>query len=361
MKIYLAGTPEHNEETMPRSKYRLHSFAYMNMEHVAIDKKKGAEVALDSGAYSAFNIGTPIDIKVYIRFLEEYGDEFSWYANLDAMPPRGSGFEFDQEARVAYTVKETWKNQQIMEAAGLNPVPVFHHWEDEQYLKKYLDKYEFIALGGIVGKPKIQNEGWLTKLFRNYLCDGNGMPIGKYHSFGLVATWCLDQYPWWSADSSAWVKATGLNCIIVPRRTGKDRWDYSIPAKVIEVCNPANNPTSNVWYMVPADRDWIDDYLESEGIPLGESKIEWWPADEELPPNSSLVNENRAFTEKETGKQVADIIKRGTHRRIEIVLKEGVSNNRPMRRQLAANFYVKLGENYPWPKKFHYTQEGFFS
>ena len=331
------------------------------MKHVAIDKKLGAEVALDSGAFTAYMGGDPIQLvnpkdpkKGYIRFLEENAKEFSWYANLDAMPPKKMKTEAEYTAARVRTAEETWQNQLKMEAAGLSPVPVFHHREDIKYLKRYLNRNHFIALGGITGRPRKENQNWLDMIFGRYLCDEKRMPRARYHSFGLTASWCMERYPWWSSDSSSWVIPTGLGCIFVPKgkkKAGKWHWDYSRPYRTIEVCKPANNPRENVWHMFPEGRKAVAKYIESEGMSLGESEIDWWPRGKPLPPNFRTVNENRAFYSEPSKDWIGwgEKEKQKTHQRVEVIIEDGVCNNLAMRRQLAANYFMKLGDHYEWP------------
>lgn len=136
---------------------------------------------LDSGAFSAFTKGVTIDIQEYISFIKENQDVIETYANLDVIgDPVG-----------------TLDNQKIMEEAGLNPLPCFHYGEDLAYLKHYLSKYDYLALGGMVPISTNDLIPWLDTLFGDYICDKQGLPKIKIHGFGLTSLKLMLRYPWY--------------------------------------------------------------------------------------------------------------------------------------------------------------------
>ena len=101
----------------------------------------------------------------------------------------------------------TWKNQMIMEKAGLKPLPCYHFGEDTKWLQRYIDKgYDYIALGGMVGRPRPALLQWLDTIWSDYLTDSKGMPIVKIHGFGMTSLRLMLRYPWYSVDSTSWVQ-----------------------------------------------------------------------------------------------------------------------------------------------------------
>ena len=70
------------------------------------------DLFLDSGAFSAWNKGTSIDIKKYIKFIKKNEDLFTVYANLDVIGIGGNQPNL-------LTATKTLENQRIMEKAGL--------------------------------------------------------------------------------------------------------------------------------------------------------------------------------------------------------------------------------------------------
>lgn len=157
-------------------------------------------IFLDSGAYSAFTRGRPVNIDEYITFIKKHIDVITLYANLDVIG--------DAEA--------TYKNQLYMEAHGLSPIPTYHHKEPVKYLLEYVHKYPYIALGGMVGVRVNELMAWLDPIFQNYICDKKGMPRLKVHGFGITSVPLLVRYPWFSVDSTTWRVGGQYGHILIP-------------------------------------------------------------------------------------------------------------------------------------------------
>jgi hypothetical protein len=148
-------------------------------------------IFIDSGGFSAMTLGEPVRLKDYARYLVDNKSAIDVYANLDAV---GDG-------------DKTHRNQTIMEAEGLSPIPVFHVNTDFRHLDRILERgYPYIALGGMVpymrggGKKKLAV--WLRQVFARI-----GKRDVKVHGFGVGTTWKIASgFPWYSIDSSSWVR-----------------------------------------------------------------------------------------------------------------------------------------------------------
>jgi hypothetical protein len=157
-------------------------------QELAIDLLKNKEFFLDSGAYSAFTLKKNINIDDYIAFIKKYEKQISLYATLD----------------VIGDYKKTTVNTEYMESKGLKPLPTFHYGSPKSELKRMLEKYDYIALGGLVplAKKRKKLQQWL---------DGCFSVIGKYwpkkiHGFGVNAVWAWKRYPFYSVDATSWLK-----------------------------------------------------------------------------------------------------------------------------------------------------------
>ena len=139
------------------------------------------EVFIDSGAFSADTQGVPIDMAEYVAYIKRYQHLITTYSNLD----------------VIRKPEATWANQQRMEDAGLSPLPVFHGGTDWKWLEHYIERYPYIALGGLVGKVS-GAKGWILRCFQ--MAQGQAV----YHGFGVTAWDVLKAFPWYSVDSSSW-------------------------------------------------------------------------------------------------------------------------------------------------------------
>ena len=154
-----------------------------------IKKHRDLSLFLDSGAYSAFTQNIEIDIDEYIQYIKDNRDCISQYAVLD----------------VIGDAQGTLENQLYMEERGLSPIPCFHYGDDEMYLREYLKKNNYIALGGMVKRPKIQLEYWLDEIWGKYLTNADGTAKLKIHGFGMTFVSLMKRYPWYSVDSTSWV------------------------------------------------------------------------------------------------------------------------------------------------------------
>jgi len=136
----------------------------------------------------------------YIQFLLENKDKIDYYSNLD----------------VINNPQLTHHNQKIIEAAGLTPIPVFHLGSPEKWLDKYVNEYEYIALGGLVPNPTKVLIPWLDKLFREHILDKDGFPKVKVHGFACTALPLMTRYPWYSVDSATCRKLAMYGWIALP-------------------------------------------------------------------------------------------------------------------------------------------------
>lgn len=220
------------------------------------------KIFIDSGAFSALTKGVTINLKDYAAFLNKYKALIKVYANLDVIG--------DPEA--------TYNNQKEMEKMGLNPVPCFHQGENiSKYLLRYLNEgYKYIALGGMVGTRKENLMPWLNDCFK-HICDSNGVPRVKVHGFGLTSLELLKRYPWYSVDSTSWVRTSRMGMVMVPyidEETGK--YDYlKDPMKVGMSRQSSALKEIRAHYLKLSDTDYlkrdIENYSKHIGVPIGKS------------------------------------------------------------------------------------------
>jgi len=153
-------------------------------------------IFLDSGAFSAFRSGAKIDLNDYISFLKTSGKSFDAYANLD----------------VIGNAEASLKNQEKMDKAGLFAIPTFHYGEDFEYLKFYIKKYSYVALGGMVPLSGSQFlRPWIDSCWK--IIGGTKV---KIHGFGLTNLELVQQYPWHSIDSTTASRAGRTGVLLSP-------------------------------------------------------------------------------------------------------------------------------------------------
>jgi hypothetical protein len=198
MKVYLVSAGgntagNHSLGTLAQGRALRVLLSYFYFKQIVLDEVYAElfegdppDTFLDSGAFSAESQGVPVDIAEYCAYIKRYEKQITVYANLDVIgDPEG-----------------TRRNQEYMEAEGLHPLPVFHVGEPWHYLESYIERYPYIALGGLVPflkkehRPQVMR--WLLKAFR--LAQGKSV----FHGFGCTAWEVVCAFPWYSVDSSAW-------------------------------------------------------------------------------------------------------------------------------------------------------------
>lgn len=161
---------------------------YVLSNKVKFDENKYKDVNLslflDSGAFTAFTKGINIELDDYIDFIKKTKKVWSVYATLD----------------VIGDYKATQKNTEYIESKGLKPLPVFHYGSPESELKRLCEKYDYIALGGLVPLALQQKKmkKWLDYCFSIIKTNT------KVHGFGVNALWAWKRYPFYSVDATSW-------------------------------------------------------------------------------------------------------------------------------------------------------------
>jgi hypothetical protein len=204
------------------------------------------DLFLDSGAFTNKTQEKKVILEDYITFIKA-NKQVNLYSVFD----------------VIGSPKETYKNQKKMEHHGLSPIPCFHYREDTKWLLKYLDEgYKYISIGGLAGKEIATNEktNWLDFLFGKYL--GNRKDV-KTHGFGVSSIPMITNYPWFSVDSSVWVRKSRLGMIPIPRKN-KGEWDFTKEAYYSQITKSSFQNK----HISPIIKRYIEEWLR-------ENKFEW--------------------------------------------------------------------------------------
>lgn len=252
----------------------------------------------------------------YISFLKK--SSYKIYSNLD----------------VINHPMFTWKNQRYLEKKGVKPLPIFHLGCDLKWLKRYIDKgYKHICLGGIVPEPPPRTIPILDYIWSEYLTDSKGMPLAKVHGFGITIPKLIHRYPWYSTDSTAWIKNSAYGVIHMPQLT-KNKWDYTRTPFRLYVSSRNNRKSSmtSIRDISKTDKNALARYLDENGFKFGKSEFK--EVDE-----SYKLKEGEYWAEK--GKKV------------EIVIEEGIINHYLSRAELNLKYYKTLEQSVPeWPHPF---------
>ena len=185
MKIYFAVKENNEPIYLPKHGLTnlLMSYHHYSKNKILVKKliSDGNDIFIDSGAFSAYNSGSYIDIDDYCKFLIDVGA--THYAALD----------------VIGDAQKTLENQRYMEQQyGLKPIPTFHMGEPADFALRLAENYDYIAIGGMVFSEGI--EYWLDNLWADLLKINKNI---KCHGFGMTNSKLIAKYPWYSIDSSS--------------------------------------------------------------------------------------------------------------------------------------------------------------
>jgi len=191
----------------------LRSFGQIDSEQTDFcikHKEKVGSLILDSGTWTLNNAKGDMRKRItkgnYIDYLEEVAKYFDLYFNFDSNFT-DAGYE------------ENYYNQLVLEAAGLNPVPVVHDiygTEIDDYIRK--GRYKYVALGS----SQMTNVEAMDHVMAKF--QGTGI---KVHLFGNTTFNFLANYPIYSCDSAMWAREGGYGHIKYwnPKKPGADKSD----------------------------------------------------------------------------------------------------------------------------------------
>lgn len=228
----------------------LESYHYVGKQSfVDAMRNNNAQIFLDSGAFSAFTLGVDIDLPTYCEYIKR---------NKDIIRVEDGVVMASVLDGIGDPLK-TYQNQLAMEALGAKPLPCFHAGEDERYLEWYVQNYEYITLGGMVGSSTKQLAIWLDRMWDKYLTDGSGRPRLKVHGFGITAIPLMERYPWHSCDSSSWIQSAAFGSIVTPKHG---------PMSVSEKSPSRHDFGQHVTTLTPIEQDYVLRMLEEQGFTL---------------------------------------------------------------------------------------------
>lgn len=239
---------EHEQRLVDGIPHILESYHYIGSQRF-LDQMRAdnAKVFLDSGAFSAHTLGVQIDLPTYCTYIKQNQD--LWRVEdgvVMASVLDGIGDPL-----------QTYRNQLAMEELGATPLPCFHVGEDERYLEHYVQNYDYITLGGMVGRSTKQLFIWLDRIWERYLTDGSGRPRLKVHAFGITAIPIMERYPWYSVDSSSWIQSAAFGSIVTPE------WG---PLSVSDKSPSRHDAGQHATTLSAVEQDFVLQTLERQGF-----------------------------------------------------------------------------------------------
>jgi hypothetical protein len=241
---------EHEQNIVQNLPHILESYHYINSNKIVEQMRAdGAKVFLDSGAFSAHTLGVTIPIEEYCEYIKR---------NMDILRIE-DGVVMASVLDGIGDPLQTWRNQLTMEAYGAKPLPCFHFGEDSRYLDWYIERYDYITIGGMVGKSTDSLIKWLDRIWEKNLVDGSGNAKIKVHAFGITSVTIMERYPWYSCDSSSWIQSAAFGSIVSP--------DYG-PLSVSTKSPSRHDFGRHVTTLSAPEKDYVLKMLEDQGFTL---------------------------------------------------------------------------------------------
>lgn len=215
---------------------------------------------LDSGAYSAWSRGTQINLDEYCEFIRANIELIDVYACLDVIPGQPGRQATPAERDAA--AEASWQNYLYMKGEGLDPLPVYHYGEHQRFLDRMLKHgCDYVGIGGLVGIPGGQRRVWLDHIF-DQITDDAGKPIVKTHGFGMTSVPLIFRYPWYSIDSTTWIKITASGSVYLPALRDDEFVFDEVPTTVsVSDRNPKQTNGKHANAMSQAMRHILDRWL----------------------------------------------------------------------------------------------------
>ena len=157
------------------------AYPYMTSNVISLlnENKHQIRFLLDSGAFTAWKAGKPIQLDDYCRFIESLPFKPWRYFTLDVIG--------DPE--------KSFLNYQKMLERGFNPVPIFTRGEKIEMIDEYYKTSDVLGIGGLVGTPG--NKGFVKGVM-------NIIGKRKVHWLGFTSNDFVAHYKPYMCDSSSW-------------------------------------------------------------------------------------------------------------------------------------------------------------
>lgn len=255
----LMGHEDHVVRTSEIIRYRLLSYYYHGM-NVAGNKpskeafwgkrERGWTMFLDSGAFTAWTKKKVITCERYAEFIHNSEGIWDVMSSLDAIGD----------------AEQSYQNFKRLLELGVRVQPVHHFGEPDYYLQRYIDEgWDYIFIGGMVGRPRDQLEAWCDHIWDNFLANSDGTPKVKTHGFGLTDMHLCRKYPWYSVDSSSWLMTGnfGSGMFWLPGRRDPVKISFSDDDRNKDA---KNVNSTHIDRLSPAARAAIDAQLADMGV-----------------------------------------------------------------------------------------------
>lgn len=222
MKIVLAiGTAPDSANIVKDMTYPniLVSFAYKQI--LADWPYEPDYFVLDSGAFTAWNVGKQVDFNEYRSFAVAVTKKWksTRTINLDVIPGE-KGRTSTKNERLA-GMEKSLDNADSLRKAGLKVMEVFHQDEPIEFLYKLLDRRQEGEVLGLSPRNDVSltmKAEWHRNVLSAIAAKYPAKQMPPCHGLAVTTDRLLRQFPYYSADSSTWVNSFRFGAALM---TGK--------------------------------------------------------------------------------------------------------------------------------------------
>ncbi len=207
--------PEVVDKLVGTNVHRLFTFAAPNEVHEYLHEcdQRGiqARIMLDSGAFTAWNIGKPVKLEELIAYdlslLARYPHHHFVFIALDVIP--GSRGRMATEQEIAAAVDESYANYYTMQQTlrGQTILPVYHSGESRAVRDRFLKHTNYMCLS--------MNQN-LSEVWRLKWAQEAMVPGAYFHGLAATGNAMLSTVDWFSVDSSGWLMVAAMGSILWP-------------------------------------------------------------------------------------------------------------------------------------------------
>ena len=237
---------------------------------------------LDSGVFSSWSKGDEVDIDAYSDDIHRIIDEgtFSHFVGCDVIPGEYGRIPTDTE--VEASAKKGWENFLYMvEKKKVPPnrlIHVFHQGERFFWLENLMKYHAALVKSGVkdglyIGispandRTSRQRILWLEECMP-YLTNEDGSAKIRFHGFGATSTLFMHRYPWYTCDSTSWLRAGSFGAIKVPDISARNQYYDSNMTVSMTGRSAISQEDKHFLALSPAEKASIVAYIKGSGFTL---------------------------------------------------------------------------------------------
>lgn len=221
--IYFAGSPKSKVEPYIKEKRCCRLFSQIKERsgvrtYAELPDPK-PKLMVDSGAFSVAHSGKTVNLDEYIAFINTNDSCATAWVQLDSIPYP----ELNASTAIECSNK-SWENYLYMVERVKTPeklIPVYHFGEPKENLLRILNTpikalgnvpASYIGVGGRHGVSTNDQRTYFEDVFNIIKSSSN--PDVKVHAFGMTVLSLLEQFPFYSADSTTWIQLAAHGSVV---------------------------------------------------------------------------------------------------------------------------------------------------